>query len=422
MRMDAPPSSWPPEAVDERSLAREWPWYDDATVAEASRLVRDGRVFDYGHGPELAELEAAFAERHGRTYALALNSGTSALFAAFFGLNLQRGDEVIVPTFTFLASASPLLVLGAVPILADSGDATGNATAQTIAPLMTARTRAIVITHLFGEPVDIEPVQELARRHGVAVIEDCSHAHGACSVTGRQVGTCGDVAVYSIGGLKPVSGGLGGVLLTDNEDVYDTACLLSSFKQRSSLTIRRAEVARLADVGLGGNLRISPVAAVLAKSHLDRLPGIVATKQRNARVLEDALSELRGVRHVATAPGADRGGRYGVHVAYAQDATGVPRSALLERLVARGLRVKPPRTQLLHRSSLFQGHRPPRDMYDDDVWRRAFSYSHNDFPVASSLHDSWIELPGTRLHGDADDLIDVYVRVWTETWAEFGLV
>ncbi|MCU1640721.1 MAG: hypothetical protein JWN03_996 [Nocardia sp.] len=397
---------------------REWPWYSPETVDRIAELTARGRVFDYGHGPEIAELESAFATAHGRRFAVAANSGTSALFEAFHGLNLQPGDEVVVPTFTFLASASPLLLLGAVPVLADAGDAAGNVTADTLAAALTRRTAAIVVTHLFGEPVDIGPIVALARREGLALVEDCSHAHGAHYADGRPVGTAGDVAVYSIGAHKTVTGGLGGVLLTDDEDIHDNAVLLGSFKQRSRLTIARPEVRALADIGLGGNLRISPPAALLAAAHLAELEEIVAVKQRNASRLESVLTGFAGVRAVPTAPQADRGGRYGVHV---ELDPAVSRADALARLTARGLLVSPPQTQLLHRSSLFQGVRPPRQLYSEHVWRRAFAYRHHDFPVASGLHDRWVALPATRLHGDADRMIDDYAEIWGQVWAEMGL-
>jgi perosamine synthetase len=397
---------------------REWPWYPPAAVDLVTALTARGRVFDYGHGPEIAQLESAFAAAHGRRFAVASNSGTSALLQAFHGLDLQPGDEVVVPTFTFLASASPLLLLGAVPVLADAGDAAGNVTADSIAAVLTERTAAIAVTHLFGEPVDLAPIAALARRAGLALIEDCSHAHGARHVDGRSVGTTGDVAIYSVGALKTVSGGMGGMLLTDNEDVHDNAVLLGSFKQRARATIRRPEVRALADVGLGGNLRMTPAAAVLAASHFADLDRIVAVKQRNAARLEAALTAFSGVRAVPTAPGADRGGRYGVHVEL--DAA-LDRADVLDRLTARGLLVSAPQTRLLHRSSLFRGVRPPRELFDEAVWRRAFAHRHDDFPQASTLHDSWIALPATRLHGEAESMIEDYTEIWGRAWSEMGL-
>jgi perosamine synthetase len=297
-------------------------------------------------------------------------------------------------------------------VLADSGASTGNVTAESLAPHVTARTRALVVTHLFGEPCDMGPVRQLARRHGLAVIEDCSHAHGARFADGSGVGTVGDVAIYSVGGVKAVSGGLGGLLLTDDEDMFDIACLLSAFKQRSRSSIRRPGVRALADTGLGGNLRMSPVAAVLALSHL-----VVATKQANAAALERALTVPGELTPVPTDPRGDRGARYGVHLSLDSATSGVGRDALVVALTRAGLQVTAPRTRLLHRSSLFRGARPPRSGYPDRLWYRHFRYPADAFPVASALHDSWLALPATRLHGEAANLVAGYRRRFGPAWA-----
>lgn len=399
------PASPNSPSIDE--LAPEWPWYDAAAIQRAQDLVVRGRVFDYARGPEIAELEDHAAASHGRQFCLAVNSGSSALLAAFVGLGIGPGDEVIVPTFTFMTCASPLILLGAAPVLADSGVASGNVTIESLSPHLTEKTRAVVVTHLFGEPCDMDAIVSWARQHGVAVVEDCSHAHGARQPDGRWVGTQADIAVYSIGGVKAVSGGLGGLLLTDDETVYDLACLLSSFKQRSRMSIRRPEVAALADVGLGGNLRISPVAAVLAMSHLACLDELVARKQANATCLEEAFGVVPGLVPVATREGVNRGGRYGVHLTY-DSPDERTRDALVDALTSLGAPVTEPKTRLLHRSSLFAGQRPPRSPYTKALWSQYFSYRRDDFPVASHLHDSWVALPATRLHGDVDRLVERY--------------
>src|SRR5690348_4949657 len=147
----------------------EWPVYTKEAVARASALLEAGRTFDYGRGEEIAALEDAFATTFGR-HALAVNSGTTALLAAYHTLGLGPGDEVVVPSFTFYSTATPLLLLRARPVLCDAGDSTGNVTAATIAAVLTERTKAVVVTHLFGWPCDMDEIVALCRRHGVALI------------------------------------------------------------------------------------------------------------------------------------------------------------------------------------------------------------------------------------------------------------
>ncbi|WP_322770696.1 DegT/DnrJ/EryC1/StrS family aminotransferase, partial [Frankia sp. Cr1] len=213
-----------------------WPRYDAASIARCQELLAAGRSYDYERGAEIQRLEDSFALHYGRTFSLAVNSGTSALFLAFLAAGLGPGDEVIVPTYTFLATGTPLLWLGAVPILVDAGDDTGNLDRARIEPALTARTRAIVVTHLFGHPCDMLPIAELARSRGLTLIEDCSHAHGSTE-RGRRVGTWGDAAVFSVGGRKMVSGGMGGMLLTDSSPIFELACLASAPKQRSLVSV-----------------------------------------------------------------------------------------------------------------------------------------------------------------------------------------
>lgn len=394
----------------------QWPQYDAETIARTTELVSRGRTFDYGYGAEIEELEAILARRHGRKYCLAVNSGSSALLCAYYGLGIGPGDEVILPTFTFVTGATSLLLLGATPVLADSGDPFGNITAATVEPLITKHTRAICVTHLHGVPARLDELRRLAANHGLALIEDCSHAHRSRFADGASVGTNSEVAVYSLGGLKPVSGGMAGALLTDDEDVYDLGCLLSSFKTRSRLTIRRPELRPLADTGLGGNLRISPIASVLAMSHLRRLDGIVTAKQANVARLVDGLCRLPGLRRATPTDGSDPGGQYGVHVRVDPAVAPFTRDDLVEALRAKGCLVSAPTTRLIHRTALFRGVHPPRRTLPLD--------RHGDTPAATgvmpgaeSLHDSLLALPDTYLHGDRAELVDSYLAAFARLWA-----
>ena len=232
------------------TLPREWPVYDPETIRACAGLIEEGRTFDYHQGEELSDLENLFAERCGRAYALSFNSGTSALFAAYFSLGLGADDEVLVPTYTFLATASPLLLLNAVPVMCDSGDATGNVTVETLAARASKRTRAVVVTHLWGHPCDMTQIEQWADDNGLVVIEDCSHAHGA-TWDGRPVGSFGRCAVFSVGTHKPVSGGLGGILVTDDPELQSLASLLGHPNQRSRASVSRRISSRCMTSGSG---------------------------------------------------------------------------------------------------------------------------------------------------------------------------
>ncbi len=404
-----------PSAPTARSIRhpQEWPEYDDEAVERATALIRAGRTFDYRHGPEIQEIEELFAARHHGRHALALNSGTSALLAGYYALGIGPGDEVLVPTLGFLATASPLLLLGATPVLCDAGDATGSVTADTLRARITPRTRAIAVTHLFGHPCPMEEITALAAEHELPLLEDCSHAHGS-TYRGRPVGTFGDLAVFSIGGLKMVSGGMGGILLTKDQRHYDLACLLSAFQQRSRLSVRDERLRLLADVGLGGNLRMSPVAAVLASSHARRLDELVAAKARNIGRLRDGLSHRAGVSAPPVLPGRTMGGWYDAVISVDAGSAGFTRDQLIDALKAEGVRARIPNTAPLHRTSLFSGAvpLPPRAGAEPSNFR----YRAEDLPYSAALHDSWVSLPATYFNTPDGVLVGPYLAAFERAW------
>lgn len=393
---------------------RPWPVYDPQAIEVCNRLLAEGRSYDYGRGEEIATFEDTVATAHDRKFALAVNSGTSALLLAYLALGVEPGDEVLVPTFTFVGTATPLFLLGASPVLVDSGDDTGNVTAAALDAAMTDRTVGVTVTHLFGHSCDMGPIVAMARRRGVFVVEDCSHAHGS-SENGRSVGTHGDVAIYSMGSRKMVSGGMGGMLLTDDDRIFDIACLASASKQRSLASVSDPELRRLADVGLGGNLRMSPLAAVLGTSLFIRLGELVAQKSANSEALISGLSALPGIRPTERRPGCDLGARFGVHIDYDSDVAGLCRSDLLARLQLRGAKVAGPQAEPMHRATLFteRSHGLPIPRVPASVSCGAPS----GYPVADRLADRWISLPADYLHGDASELVWGYIEAFTEVLA-----
>jgi len=396
----------------------EWPVYTPDEVARCAELVRTGRTFDYGRGDEIERLETIFAQFYGRKNCLAVNSGTSALLGAYYALRIGAGDEVIVPSFTFASTATPLLVLGAVPVLCDSGCETGNVTAESIAAAITPHTRAVTVTHLWGHLCEMQPIRELCQAQGLALVEDCSHAHAA-SLKGTIAGSIGDVAIFSIGGHKMISGGLGGILLTDSDELFARACLLANFQKRAELSLRDTPFQDHAPLGLGGNLRISPMAAVLAHSQMERVAGLVATKRRNAERLLSGLAELPGLTPQVRASGADLGGWFGVNLRYDEDLTGLPLDHVMARLQASGLKVRRPHTRPLSHSALFSGSMPDSlsPALTAALHQRYGNRRHADI-VAERLWRELIALPGNYLHEENSALPDEYIGRFRMVWAD----
>lgn len=388
----------------------EWPVYDEITQQRAATLIRQGRTFDYGYGAELEELESAFALRHGREYALAVCSGTAALLAVFFALGFGPGDEVIVPDYTFFSTATPLLLLGATPVLADARYPDGTIDPEEVSALVGPRTVGLVMTHLWGQPCEIATLTQIAARHNLAAIEDCSHAHGS-TYQGDPVGNASSAAVFSIGGHKAISGGMGGMLLTDDPDVYARACLMASFRHRTDLTIETPGYEPFLYTGLGGNFRMTPLAAVLAASHLASLDERVAARQRNLRALLDQVTKLPGLRRVPVAAGSTTGACYDAVVAVDRQAP-YPRDELVRRLVGEGLRVRAPAARPLHQYPVFRGAAADWSELAGPAGRAAARANDRAFPRSDDLYGSWIRLPVNFLWDEEGQIVQPYIEAF----------
>lgn len=273
-----------------------WPLFDEEQIETVSTVLRSGKV-NYWTGQEGREFEREFAGFVGSKHAIALANGTLALELALYALGIQPGDEVIVPCRTFIASASCVAMRGAIPVLADVDPISQNLTVETIEPLLTSRTRAIIAVHLAGWPCDMDSIMELASARGLKVIEDCAQAHGA-TYKGRPVGSLGDAGAFSFCQDKIVTtGGEGGILTTNSEDVKDLAW---SYKDhgKSWKAINGpgpANVFRYVHESFGSNLRLTEMQSAIGRLALRQLPAWVARRRRHAAILFDRFSRIPGL-------------------------------------------------------------------------------------------------------------------------------
>ena len=167
------------------------------------------------------KFEDDFKKYHNRKYALLTSSGTAALWSMYDAIGLKSGDEIICPAYTFFATNTPIFLTGAIPVLVDC-DFYGNINPDKIEEKITPRTKAIVVTHMWGYPCEMEKIKKIADKYHLYLLEDCSHSHGG-SYKGKKLGEWGDVAIFSLQGNKIVTGGEGGILITDNKQIYDRA-------------------------------------------------------------------------------------------------------------------------------------------------------------------------------------------------------
>jgi dTDP-4-amino-4,6-dideoxygalactose transaminase len=279
-----------------------WPVFAPDEIEAASAVLASGKV-NYWSGDEGRQFEREYAEYVGRKYAIALANGTVALELALHALGVGPHDEVIVPSRTFIASASCVVMRGAVPVFADVDPISGNLTAETIAPLLTSRTKAIIVVHLAGWPCDMDPILELAAKRQIRVIEDCAQAHGA-SYKGRPVGSMGDIGAFSFCQDKILStGGEGGLITTNDQYVWGVAWSFKDHGKSYDAVYNREHPTgfRWLHESFGTNWRLTEMQSAIGRVLLRKLPERVRVRQRNAAILDDAFSNLPGLRVVKPA-------------------------------------------------------------------------------------------------------------------------
>jgi dTDP-4-amino-4,6-dideoxygalactose transaminase len=259
-------------------------------------------------GPFVTRFEQAFAATVGARHAVACASGTAALHLAFRVLGVGPGDEVLVPTLTFVASANPVAYVGATPVLVDSESDTYNLDPDLVVGELDRRAKArlrqpaaIEVVHLVGHPARIVPIMEAAARHGVPVVEDASEALGAAYTSGpnagRQVGVLGAIGCFSFNGNKLITTGGGGMLVTDDEEIARHARHLSTQARLPGLAYDHDEV--------GYNYRLSNLAAAVGLGQVEEIGMLLAGRRTNAAFYDDAIGALPGLSPAPHAPWAD---------------------------------------------------------------------------------------------------------------------
>jgi dTDP-4-amino-4,6-dideoxygalactose transaminase len=373
-------------------------------------MLREGEVSYYGEEGYVKQLEQGFEEFHEIPYALATSSGTSALHSAFVGCGLTPGDEVIAPTHTFLATVMPVFASDAIPVLVDCDEASEGIDPGLVERVVSERTKAIVVTHMWGHPVDMGPIMDVARRHGLKVIEDCSHAHGS-TYRGHFVGTIGDVGCFSLQGKKAVSGGQGGMLITRDEEIYERAILLGHFRVRAEFGIQNAQLRQFADTGWGLNYRMHPFSAVLASAMLARLPDVIERRRVHHTRLLGRLAEIPGVRPPGVRADVTMGAWYGLKPRFeASDFSGIPLEIYLSALQAEGVDVHRTGSAPLHLSPVFTGSSVLSMPFSHLAPAGRTRYQPGDLPVSERIHQVALSLPTFTY--ETSDLVDSYANAF----------
>ena len=261
----------------------------DAVLALLQRVARSGGAFDRYGGTEVDAYEAEFAQHFGTRLATAVSSGTAAIHTAIGALRLDIGSEIISAPITDPGAVAPILWSNCIPIFADVDPETWNMDPASVEACVTERTRAIIACHLAGQPADMDPIMEIARRHDLVVIEDCAQAHEA-EYKGRKVGSIGHLSAFSLmSGKHSTSGGQGGMVLTNDEELYWDA---KRFADRGK-PFNSEETTNLF---LGMNYRMTELQAAIGRVQLRKLPDIVDRRRQVVAMIGERVQDLQAIR------------------------------------------------------------------------------------------------------------------------------
>jgi dTDP-4-amino-4,6-dideoxygalactose transaminase len=309
------------------------PLLGEEEAAAAAEAVRSGWV---AQGPRVAKFEQAFAERVGAAHGVAVSSCTTGLHVALYLLGVGPGDEVVVPSFSFIATANAVRYCGATPVFADVDIDTGNLSPSTVEPALTARTRAVILVHQGGVPADVDALHTLLDPRGVAILEDAACAVGS-TYKGRPIGAGAPLAAWSFHPRKLVTTGEGGMITTENPEWATRLRRLREHGMSVSAADRHAsgQVAPEAYLETGFNYRMTDVQAAIGLVQLGRLDGMVARRRELAARYQQALARVPGLRPVAD-PAWGTGNFQSFWVLLPEDAP-VSRNDLLDLLAAAGI-------------------------------------------------------------------------------------
>lgn len=337
----------------------------DITEKEIDAVTAVLRSSALALGPQMEEFERQVAALAGRRFGIAVNSGTSGLHLLVRALGIGAGDEVITTPFSFIASANCILFERARPVFVDIDPRTLNIDPALIEPAISPRTKAILPVHVFGQPAEMEPIMEIARRHGLKVIEDSCEAIGA-QYRGRPAGSFGDGSVFAFYPNKQITTGEGGVVVTDDETIA-TLC-------RSMRNQGRGEGGGWLDhERLGYNYRLDELSCALGLAQLQRLPEIMARRAAVAAEYNRLLANLPGVTRPYISPDVEMS--WFVYVLRLDDT--IDRDRVLRLMHQHGVQCKPYFTPI---------HLQP-------YYRERFGFQEGDFPVTEQVGREVLALP-----------------------------
>lgn len=349
------------------------PWLGERELEYVSECVQTGWVSSAGRF--INEFEERWAAYCGQRYGIAVSNGTVALQLAAACLGLEPGDEVIMPTFTIISCALAVIYSGGVPVLVDCDPRTWCIDVEQIKDKITRRTRAVMPVHIYGHPVDMDPLLELADEHGLAIIEDAAEAHGAEYLSRRnpsdsgwrRCGSFGTLSCFSFYANKLITTGEGGMVLTDDPQLAEKARSLRNLCFRSDR--------RFYHTALGFNFRLTNLQAALGLAQLERIDEIVARKRWMGQEYTRRLKDIQGLQLPVEEPWARS--VYWMYGVILSEETGIDASQFAQRLRERGVDTRP----------FFLG------MHEQPVFHKRGLLLNEHYPIAERLARRGLYLP-----------------------------
>jgi dTDP-4-amino-4,6-dideoxygalactose transaminase len=375
------------------------PWLGSAEVAAVREVLDSGWV---AQGPRVAEFERRFATAQGVGHAVATSSCTSALHLALVVAGVGPGDDVLVPSFSFIATANAPTYVGARPVFVDVEPMTGTMTPDAVWAALTPRTTAVIAVDQAGVPADIEGIRSVCDDHGVVVIEDAACAVGS-TLRGRPTGGAAELAAWSFHPRKLLTTGEGGMLTTSRPEWAERAARLREHAMSVSAAERHTSVLAPAESygEVGFNYRMTDLQAAVGIAQLDRLPAMVRRRRELAAVYHQALDRVAGLRAVTDPPwGTTNYQSFWIEVLPDYP---VDRDGLLCRLAERGISA---------RRGIMAAHRQPAHR-----GRHGARRDRDDLPVTDRLTDRTVVLPLFHLLTESDQARVVEVLQHEGAWS-----
>jgi len=362
-----------------------WPYVEEADVQAVAEVVRAG-TWSSNSGEEVRQFESEFAAYNNVKHAICVNSGNAALQIALAALGVRPGDEVIVPDYTYIATATAVLMNGAIPVLVDIDPQTYNIDPVAVRRAITPRTRAIIPVHFSGSVCAMDELAQIADEHHLVIVEDAAHSHGGTWKM-KALGTIGDAGCFSFQASKNLNSGEGGCIVTDNDDVA-LICRAIASNGRVPRGIWYEHFIN------GSTFRMTEMQGALLRSQLTRLREQTARRDANGRFLNEQLTKIAGITPMLRDLDQELHPHHLYMFRYDESTFGLPKSTFVERLQAEGIPASPGYGMPLHAQPVFSGENiPPLFASHNAPHRDAFNYRNIDNPVVQKACDSeavWI--------------------------------